>query len=430
MSGLSEAEKNMRICPEPDKVCQVECWSQEKKGWSMPLHGINRLGSEPLGVDIQQKMKEIYAYYKENGNASPYGQSQDPAKDMEANLNDLHKTRPPPKGPHFWLPVCDSDQGYTHIVDFGQQRHSKYNLKQHSRGLDQRSFPVSCGSFRSDQTVEFMEAMGLTNHHSRDVSWTMDPFFQNYAALNVAVLIEAPLDNFLAFCALGIAYPQSDLMDSKHGELGIIREGSRWCEPIAQETEGMGWYMANLWFCRKSPNARQLFKSQGMSGAIVGLHKIKNHRALCRRWLAQAQGEAMGGLDEIDGSQSKDRKVGAKAIGFPNKIDAYGDRSGKGGKHGHAPVTEDGRSKGWFDVMNRKKGNGKRNGAAESEEEYREERKAVRQEEEAAKRKDKKVVEDVQVDIDLEEARREEEAYWEDFAALKDDYGVNELYNE
>ena len=255
MSGLSEAEKNMRICPEPNKVCQVECWSQEKKGWSMPLHGVNNLGKEPLGVDIQQKMKEIYAYYKENGNASPYDQLQDPAKDTEANMSDLPKPGPPPKGPHFWLPVCDSDQGYTHIVDFGQQRHSKYNLKQHSRGLDQRSFPVSCGSFRSDQTVEFMEAMGLTNHRSRDMSRTMDPFFQNYAALDLEVLIEAPLDNFLAFCALGIAYSQNDLMDSRHGEMEISRKGSRWCEPIAQETEGMGWYMANLWFCRKSQSA-------------------------------------------------------------------------------------------------------------------------------------------------------------------------------
>ena len=118
MSELSEVEKNMRICPEPNKVCQVECWSQEKKGWTMPLHGVSNLSKEPLGVDIQQKMKEIYAYYRENGNVSPYGRSQDPAADMNANLNDLPKTESPPTGPHFWLPVCDSDQGYTHIVDF------------------------------------------------------------------------------------------------------------------------------------------------------------------------------------------------------------------------------------------------------------------------------------------------------------------------
>ena len=130
----------------------------------------------------------------------------------------------------------------------------------------------------------------------------------------------------------------------------------------------------------------------------------------------------MGGLDEIDGSQSKNRKIGSEAIGFPNKIDAYGYRSGKGGKHGHAPVTEDGRIKGWFDVMNRKMGNGneRREVGGKDEKEGRGSRRAVRQMEKAAKRKDE-VVQDMRVEIDMEEARREEEAYWREFDAMQDD---------
>ena len=129
---MAEAERLMRICPTENKVCQVECWSQERKGWTQPLHNIGQLGTEPLGVDIQSKMGEIYAYYKEHGNVNPHPDDVAAVED-----NPAAKITGEARGPHFWLPVCDSDQGYTHIVDFGQQKHGKLHMDQFSRSQDQ-----------------------------------------------------------------------------------------------------------------------------------------------------------------------------------------------------------------------------------------------------------------------------------------------------
>lgn len=272
----------------------------------MPLHGISRLGSEPLNVNIQEKMHKIYEYYRAVGNVDPWADPEsDPAQNPAGKLGGVST-------PKFWLPVCDSDQGYTHIVDFGAQKHRKLGIDQFSRSLDRRSFPISCGSYRSDETMEFMEAMGLTSWHTKGVSWTQNPFFKNYAALNAAVLIEAPLDNFLALCKVGLQYPQEDSADVHRGEMDMRRESSRFCEPIEEETKDMPWFVANLWFCKKSTAAKQLFNIQGRSGMIMGLHKVKNHERLCERWISTWQGESMTGMDETDGSQDKGRWIGPK----------------------------------------------------------------------------------------------------------------------
>ncbi|KFX87307.1 hypothetical protein O988_09435, partial [Pseudogymnoascus sp. VKM F-3808] len=162
-SPKADVERQMRICPRPDKVCQIECWSQEKRGFSMPMHGFDAVQKAPLNFDVQDSMKRLYEYYKARGNADPYlDWGGDAMGDVERGA------------PRFWLPVCDSDAGYVHIADWGHQGNHL------SDNVDRRAFPLSCGNYRSDQTEEFMRAVGIENV-ATEPPFPLDPFYKVYA---------------------------------------------------------------------------------------------------------------------------------------------------------------------------------------------------------------------------------------------------------
>lgn len=162
-SPKADVERQMRICPRPDKVCQIECWSQEKRGFSMPMHGFDAVQKAPLNFDVQDSMKRLYEYYKAHGNVDPYlDWGGDAMGDVERGA------------PRFWLPVCDSDAGYVHIADWG---HQGSHL---SDNVDRRAFPLSCGNYRSDQTEEFIRAVGIENVET-EPPFPLDPFYKVYA---------------------------------------------------------------------------------------------------------------------------------------------------------------------------------------------------------------------------------------------------------
>jgi hypothetical protein len=162
-SPKAELERQMRVCPRPDKVCQIECWSQEKRGFSMPMHGFSTVQGPPLNFDVKQAMVRLYEYYKTNGNADPH---------IDWGSNQSGKLKG--GAPRFWLPVCDSDAGYVHIADWGHQGNHL------SDNVDRRGFPLSCGSYRSDETEEFMRAVGMTNYDPK-ASFPLDPLYKVYA---------------------------------------------------------------------------------------------------------------------------------------------------------------------------------------------------------------------------------------------------------
>jgi hypothetical protein len=162
-SPKSDLERQMRICPRPDKVCQIECWSQEKRGFSMPMHGFGTVRGPPLNFDVQDAMARLYEYYKTCGNADPYlDWGGDALGDIEGGA------------PRFWLPVCDSDAGYVHIADWGHQGNHL------SDNVDRRAFPLSCGNYRSDETEEFIRAVGMENL-ATEPPFPLDPFYKVYA---------------------------------------------------------------------------------------------------------------------------------------------------------------------------------------------------------------------------------------------------------
>lgn len=280
-SGKAQMESELRICPEKNRICQVECWSQEDRGWNTPLYSYQQLTSKPLGINLTEAMLKNYRYYRNHGNSNPH----DPKLATESATKELLGPEPIPG---FWLPVCDSDEGYQQIVDFDKQHHSPLMIwnARFSRNLNKRSFPISCGGYRSDATEEFFEAIGM-NGYKADFPHRMNRFFKNYAPRQIATLIRPPLDNFLAMCNIGIQYPQGDTQDVWNGEMDIRREPSQFCVPVEEETRGMSQLEANLYFCAKSKHARELFKHQGPNERILGLRRVKNHMMLCEEWYRQ-----------------------------------------------------------------------------------------------------------------------------------------------
>jgi hypothetical protein len=156
-----ESEKAGRICPRPDKVCQLQCWSQERQGFIMPLHGLMRLMSEPLAFQVHKAMLTIYEQYKEVGNEPP----------QTSFLGTFNDTSLGAARPAFWLPVCDSDAGYSRIPDFANPA----KLWQ-----DKKAFPLSCGNWRSSETKAFLEAMKIEPKRPNP-GFKVDLFYKKYA---------------------------------------------------------------------------------------------------------------------------------------------------------------------------------------------------------------------------------------------------------
>jgi hypothetical protein len=209
-----------RICPAPNKVCQIECWSQERKGFSQKLHGQDKVQREPYNVDLKEAMFVLYEWYKKHGNKKPI-------EEYEASPESVQGTE---IVPYFWLPVCDSDMGYVHLVDFQNQELNK---------AEKANFPLSCGSFRSEETPRFLHALNMGHYPTNfDPGFRVDKLYQNLAPKALNAIITAPLDNFLALCAMGIAFPERG---HKHPFKGTwyTRRSSRFCRPIAEETRDM-----------------------------------------------------------------------------------------------------------------------------------------------------------------------------------------------
>jgi hypothetical protein len=137
------------------------------------------------------------------------------------------------------------------------------------------------------------------------------PQFEIQACANydqtLSAIIEAPLDSFLAFCALGIAYPQ-DNPAAAVTPFRFKREHSRFCEPIIAETQGMDWYVANLHFCEHSDVAQELFKAQRPTPTkiIAGMGRVVGHKELCSKWVSSENARFVLTEDEVGtGSQRK-----------------------------------------------------------------------------------------------------------------------------
>ncbi|OBT61785.1 hypothetical protein VE03_09086 [Pseudogymnoascus sp. 23342-1-I1] len=331
-SPKADLERQMRICPRPDKVCQIECWSQEKRGFSMPMHGFTAVQAAPLNFNVQGAMTQLYEYYKTRGNADPYlDWGGDALGDLEGGA------------PRFWLPVCDSDAGYVHIADWGHQGNHL------SDNVDRRAFPLSCGNYRSDETEDFIRAVGMENVAPQP-PFPLDPFYKVYAPKTLGAIIQAPLDSFLAFCALGIAYPQDAPPAAAITPFRFQREHSRFCEPIIAETQGMEWYVANTHFCEHSKAAQELFKAQ-LSTHVAGMGNVVSHKELCARW-TRSENEKSVHIE----AESGDYVVGVDI------------ERGKG-------------DRGYFVGINKKEGKGKGKENEEEEEEKEEEKKEEEKEE-------------------------------------------------
>ena len=111
----------------------------------------------------------------------------------------------------------------------------------------------------------------------------------------LSAIIEAPLDSFLALCALGIAYPQDAPPAAAITPFRFQREHSRFCKPIIDETQGMEWYVANMHFCEHSEAAQELFKAQLSTPAkhVVGMGGVVSHKELCARWASSENGQSV-----------------------------------------------------------------------------------------------------------------------------------------
>lgn len=109
--------------------------------------------------------------------------------------------------------------------------------------------------------------------------------FANYDQ-TLSAIIEAPLDSFLALCALGIAYPQDAPAAAAITPFRFQREHSRFCKPIIAETQEMEWYLANMHFCEHSETAQELFKAQlsTLAKHVAGMGGVVSHEELCARW--------------------------------------------------------------------------------------------------------------------------------------------------
>jgi hypothetical protein len=123
----------------------------------------------------------------------------------------------------------------------------------------------------------------------------------------LSTIIEAPLDSFLAFCALGIAYPQ-DNHAAAVTPFRFQREHSRFCKPIIAETEGMDWYVANMHFCERSEAAQKLFKAQRPTPTriVAGMAKVVGHKELCSKWVRSENARFV--LTENAGGKRSQRK--------------------------------------------------------------------------------------------------------------------------
>jgi hypothetical protein len=125
----------VRFCPRPNKVCQLQCWSQEHYAKDRMFWGFDRIDKEPLNIDITQEMRDAYEAFRVFGNHVG---------------NDYWDVKPDGNPSHFRLPVCDSDAGYVDVTDFkrGDEKQNK-------------AFPASCGTWRSDEVQDFMDFTGL-----------------------------------------------------------------------------------------------------------------------------------------------------------------------------------------------------------------------------------------------------------------------------
>lgn len=101
------------------------------------LWGFDHLEKEPLHISIAQEMRNACESFKTAGNHP---------------VNDFWEVLPDGNPSLFRLPVCDSDAGYVDVVDFKRTEDGQ-----------NKAFPASCGTWRSDEVQDFMEFTGLSN---------------------------------------------------------------------------------------------------------------------------------------------------------------------------------------------------------------------------------------------------------------------------
>lgn len=99
-----------------------------------------------------------------------------------------------------------------------------------------------------------------------------------------------PFNHYLAFCELGIKFPQAE--DGKMGEwhsARMNRVDSR-CAKLKEETKYMDEVQANFHFCSVSETSKALFKEENrfmfhasLQPPIPGFKG--NHWHMCRKWL-------------------------------------------------------------------------------------------------------------------------------------------------
>jgi hypothetical protein len=99
-----------------------------------------------------------------------------------------------------------------------------------------------------------------------------------------------PFNHYLAFCELGIKFPQTD-----DGMMGILHSASMnrvdsRCAKLKEETKHMSEVDANFHFCSVSQTAKALFKEEKHFMSYAGLGPPVpdfkgNHWHMCRKWL-------------------------------------------------------------------------------------------------------------------------------------------------
>jgi hypothetical protein len=269
-----EGKALYRSCP-PDPnncACQVECWKVIAGKWDLlwssshvdALYGQSALSKYEL--TIEAVMNSSYENYRKTHN--------DRLLTSEGLVGSL-VDRFYEGGRAVALPTCAS----------GQVIMGDYKKKGWVRGVarkfipDDKYFPCTCGDWRSNETALFMDAVGMGIGSSDYRAGTVKDIFTNvcprvcphsripllgYTNTNQN-LLEAklpPLSHYLAYCALGMRWPQ-------HGDHKLrphLGTDSR-CSLIQAETDrlisaGKTEMESNVYFCEQSGFASDVFRDE------------------------------------------------------------------------------------------------------------------------------------------------------------------------
>ena len=145
-TGSDYFNKDSRICPSPQEVCQAQCWTTQQTGnREKTLNGLRALPKH--GLTAFDVLWQSRAEYFDHGNkyiSAAEASGKNPfylAENVVGNRSMLV------------LPTCRSN--VNPVTNFDDRIIPGAKHKQN------QAFPVSCGSWKSEDSAEFYAAIGL-----------------------------------------------------------------------------------------------------------------------------------------------------------------------------------------------------------------------------------------------------------------------------